>query len=74
MSEAPEQQAGGPAWAVTESLTDSLADAMHESWHLFRAHHPSGAYLPVGQLDGDCSYKTCGGSWPCNPVVDGTDA
>lgn len=27
------------------------------------AHHPVGAYYPVGQLDGDCS---CGrGPWPC---------
>lgn len=31
-----------------------------------RAHHPVGAYLPIGQLDGDCS---CGrGPWPCEAL------
>lgn len=31
------------------------------------AHHPVGAYLPVGQLDGDCS---CGrGAWPCRTLI-----
>lgn len=31
-----------------------------------KAHHPVGAYLPTGQLDGDCS---CGrGEWPCDEL------
>ena len=32
-----------------------------------RHHKPVGAYLPVGQLDGDCS---CGkGTWPCVTLI-----
>lgn len=37
------------------------------------AHHPVGAYYPVGQFDGDCS---CGhGTWPCKELkqYDATD-
>lgn len=31
-------------------------------------HRPVGAYMPIGQLDGDCS---CGrGSWPCPDMSD----
>lgn len=37
---------------------------LHEDWRTFKKHVPAGAYLPVGQLDGDC--KECGGSWPCD--------
>jgi hypothetical protein len=41
-------------------------DALADEWPTFRAHHPVGAYLPVGQLDGDCK---CGrGAWPCDAV------
>lgn len=28
-----------------------------------KAHHPVGAYFPIGQLEGDCSYGA--GEWPC---------
>ena len=44
-----------------------VIDTLHEHWLLFKQHHPVGAYLPVGQLDGDCR---CGrGAWPCETVV-----
>lgn len=45
-------------------LTARLAD----NWRVFREHRPAGAYLPVGQLDGDC--HSCGEAWPCAAVRD----
>lgn len=33
----------------------------------FRKHVSVGAYLPVGQLDGDC--RECGVEWPCEPIL-----
>jgi hypothetical protein len=48
------------------TLPEHVVDTLHESWKVFRAHHPVGAYLPVGQLDGDC--HNCGGAWPCETV------
>jgi hypothetical protein len=47
-------------------------DELAEHWAVFRKHHPVGAYLPVGQLDGDC--RECGGAWPCEVVVPLLDA
>lgn len=48
------------------TLTDEERDALHQRWRIFKHHRPSGAYPPVGQLDGDCG--GCGESWPCAPV------
>jgi hypothetical protein len=48
-------------------VTNQIAESLHEQWPLFKKHHPVGAYLPVGQLDGDCR---CGkGAWPCAEVM-----
>lgn len=48
-------------------MTEQIAESLHEQWPLFKKHHPVGAYLPVGQLDGDCR---CGqGAWPCEEVM-----
>lgn len=47
----------------------TLTEAEHERWAKagweLRKHYPVGAYLPVGQMDGDC--KACGHAWPCPP-------
>lgn len=48
------------------SINDAAIEVLQEEWLLFRHHHPVGAYLPVGQMDGDC--HECGGAWPCEPV------
>lgn len=48
------------------SLMDDLEQVLAENWRVFRKHKPVGAYLPVGQLDGDC--RECGGPWPCAEV------
>jgi hypothetical protein len=44
----------------------ALAEMMARQWVTFRKHRPAGAYLPVGQLDGDC--HECGNAWPCPAV------
>lgn len=45
---------------LREALDKQIAESGIEPT---KAHHPVGAYYPVGQLDGDCS---CGrGEWPC---------
>lgn len=53
---------------MSEDLAGSVGMTVEQK------HFPVGAYLPVGQLDGDCS---CGkGAWPCPdaPSADrGTD-
>ena len=42
-----------PTWGSLRAVSPSV----------WRKHRPVGAYLPVGQLDGDCQ---CGqGAWPC---------
>lgn len=50
---------------IDESLTE-LWQALAVNWKVFRKHTPVGAYLPVGQMDGDC--RTCHVPWPCDPV------
>jgi len=40
---------------------------LFKHWDVFRNHHPVGAYLPIGQLDGDCS--VCHEMWPCAPAL-----
>lgn len=56
--------AGTLATAVLTWLTAALQRP--EVVRVFRRHRPVGAYLPVGQLDGDCS---CGrGAWPCAAI------
>lgn len=54
---------------MTEQIEQPVtaADVLHEQWLVFRKHMPVGAYLPIGQLDGDC--RECGGSWPCDAVM-----
>lgn len=42
-------------------------EVLHRQWHAFKDHRPVGAYLPTGQLDGDCG--GCGESWPCASVA-----
>jgi hypothetical protein len=60
------------AWALThtplaETAVIALTEALHDQWRVFKRHRPVGAYLPVGQLDGDCS---CGrGEWPCAELM-----
>lgn len=44
----------------------SIETLLGKEWELFRKHRPVGAYMPIGQLDGDC--YICHTSWPC-PVV-----
>lgn len=47
-------------------IADTVLEILAADWRLLKDHHPVGAYLPVGQLDGDCS---CGrGAWPCEAV------
>lgn len=71
------------AFARAERAEAALADAQakiaaHEkAWRMLhgvvptKEHHPVGAYLPVGQLDGDCS---CGrGFWPCRALSGDTE-
>jgi hypothetical protein len=45
---------------------DAMLAAMGANWDVFRKHVPVGAYLPIGQLDGDC--RMCGEAWPCGTV------
>jgi hypothetical protein len=53
-------------------MSPAMRAALSADWPAFKAHHPVGAYLPVGQLDGDCR---CGrGAWPCAVIVDALDA
>lgn len=54
-----------PAPVVPDSA--DVRERMHENWRVFKKHVPAGAYLPVGQMDGDC--RECGGSWPCDAVL-----
>ena len=54
----------GPVASGARLNLDTLAG----DWRLFRRHHPAGAYLPVGQLDGDC--RDCGEAWPCTTIRD----
>ena len=51
-----------------EAKLKALPELMGQNWLVFRKHHPVGAYLPVGQLDGDC--RGCGAEWPCPTVRD----
>src|SRR3954471_5897327 len=63
-------QGRGPARegrGMSERLAEWVIDVMGENWKTFRAHAPAGAYLPVGQLDGDC--RECGAAWPCPTVT-----
>lgn len=39
---------------MDEKITEALIEILSENWTLFQKHSPKGAYLPVGQLDGDC--------------------
>lgn len=51
------------------TMTDARStfhSTLAENWRVFRRHQPVGAYLPVGQLDGDC--RECGDAWPCLTV------
>jgi hypothetical protein len=69
MTDKPKIVAGLRAVFDDVSAPDAGTDveALGEHWRVFREHHPVGAYLPVGQLDGDCK---CGrGSWPCETVA-----
>lgn len=49
--------------APDEVLTEGQSEFLAERWLVFKTHSPAGAYLPVGQLDGDC--RGCGAPWPC---------
>lgn len=51
---------------MDEKITEALIEILSENWTLFQKHSPKGAYLPVGQLDGDCG--ECGVSWPCGVI------
>jgi len=52
--------------ALVQTAGETVLERLAADWHLLRNHHPVGAYLPVGQLDGDC---WCGrGAWPCETV------
>lgn len=53
---------------MPEDPNQDVYDALHVQWRLYRRHHPAGAYLPVGQMDGDCSGPECPGAWPCEHV------
>jgi hypothetical protein len=55
-----------PVSPVGGEVDVALAEMMARQWVTFRKHRPAGAYLPVGQLDGDC--HECGNAWPCPAV------
>lgn len=56
-----------PAPAPTDDAVPEgdEAEALDEptARHLLRNHYPTGPYLPIGHLDGDCK-QGCG-AWPC---------
>lgn len=41
---------------------------LEDNWRVFQEHRPVGAYLPVGQEDGDC--MTCHTPFPCVKVLE----
>ena len=43
-----------------------LVALLADNWQVFRTHRPTGAYLPIGHMDGDC--HTCHVAWPCSTV------
>ncbi len=56
-----------PVDAERAKEAGEIAKWVQREWRLFREHRPVGAYLPVGQLDGDCR---CGrGEWPCETLT-----
>lgn len=52
---------------TADQPTPDVETLLGEQWMVFRKHSPAGAYLPVGQLDGDC--RECGHAWPCADVL-----
>lgn len=53
---------------ITQYEFNILVEIMANNWKVFKEHRPIGAYLPLGQLDGDC--KGCNEEWPCNTIRD----
>jgi len=52
---------------IEARVREQVAVEIGEEWQVFREHRPVGAYLPIGQMDGDCK---CGrGAWPCPAVL-----